>query len=218
MPQPIWTPVSCFIYFPLQPIFCEGITTINIRIPIMFACCLCVAGCVEVQRHFPVVRDVSLPVATSKSYASVPHTDRVEETFERSSGPAPGKTRTRRVNRRSPRKSSVRASTGEVRGEQRDEPHTQAASEPGWWSSDLTIGGWKIRADTVVVILAIVGLLVMITLSVYKALIGTVVFFSSYLDLFLSLLPLIIMFLVSRVGEHETSESASSIKGSVPGY
>ena len=75
--------------------FYEGIATINIRISIMCACALSVAGCVEVQRHLPVVAGVSLPAATRKSYASAHHTGREKETFARTSGRTPGKTRTR---------------------------------------------------------------------------------------------------------------------------
>ena len=170
-----------------------------------------VAGCVDVQRHLPIVAGVSLPIATSKSYASAHHTDRDKEIVERTSGRTPGKTRARRVSHRSPRKSPVQTSTGEVRGGQKDASQTQTASEPSWWSSDLNIGGWKIQPNTLFLISVMVALLVVISLSVSEAFDGTVVFFSSKLDLFLSFLPLIIMFLIYRVGEYETSESAWSI-------
>jgi hypothetical protein len=163
------------------------------------------------QRHFPVVRRVSLPTAANRAdntHATTLHTYQDKDVFERSSGPAPGKTSTPRESHRSSRDSP--ASNRAVRGRQDDESSTQAASQAGWWASNVTIGTWTTCPDTIVLILVVVALLVLIALSVQKAADGTVVFFSSYFDLFLSHLPLIVMVLVSIASSASENENAGS--------
>ena len=74
----------------------------------------------------------------------------------------------------------------------------------------MTIGTWRTSPDTIVLILVVVALLVLIALSVQKTVDGTVVFFGSYFDLFLSHLPLIVMVLISMVSSASEDKNAGS--------
>jgi len=115
-----------------------------------------------------------------------------------------------RIDYRSRRMNSVIVSTDNARHIQGANPNIQVGLQSSWWTSDLTLGTWQTSPGTIVLILVIAVLLVLIVLSVQKAVDGTVVFFGSYFDLFLSHLPLIVMILVSIASSASEDKNAGS--------
>jgi hypothetical protein len=158
-----------------------------------------VMGCVEVQRLSPArgkTGNTTAPVHASQDRDSV----------QRPLNSVSARARLERIDYRSHRQNPDKASTDNAQRIQGHDPNIQVGSQSSWWASNVTIGTWRTSPDTIVLILVVVALLVLIALSVQKTVDGTVVFFGSYFDLFLSHLPLIVMILVSM------ASSASEIK------
>jgi hypothetical protein len=185
-------------------------SVMTIRITLSMLCWTFVTGCVEIQRLPGVGIAPSLPTA-AKTDTHVPvHSSLEGDSFNRPSGALSAPTRMERIDYRSRHASPDIASTDNAQRIQGDDPNTQVGSQSSWWTSEVTIGTWTTRPDTIVLILAVVALLVLIALSIQKAADGKVVFFSSYFDLFLSHLPLIVMVLISMASSASENENAGS--------
>ena len=182
----------------------------TIRLTLSILCWMFVTGCVEIQRLPGAGIVASLPTAAKPDNRVPVHSSLEGDSFNRSSGAMSARTRMESIDYRSRHPSPDIASTDNAQRIQGDDPNTQVGSQSSRWTSDVTIGTWRTSPDTIVFILAIITLLIIIALSVQKAADGTVVFFSSYFDLFLSHLPLIVMVLISMVSSASEDKNAGS--------
>ena len=180
-------------------------------------CWIFVTGCVEIQRLPGAGIAPSLPTAANTDTYAPVHSSLEGDSFNRSSDPVSARTKMEPIDYRSRHSNPDIASTDNAQRIRGDDPNTQVGSQSSWWTSDVTIGTWTTSPDTIVLILVIVALLIIIALSVQKAADGTVVFFSSYFDLFLSHLPLIVMVLISMVPSASEDKSAGSPSSVYPG-
>lgn len=62
-----------------------------------------------------------------------------------------------------------------------------------WWNSTINIGRWETKPITIAIIISFITLIIIVGIAVKKTNDGTVIFFSSYFDLFLSFLPFIVL-------------------------
>ena len=62
-----------------------------------------------------------------------------------------------------------------------------------WWNSTINIGRWETKPITIAIIISVIALIIIVGIAIKKTIDGTVIFFSSYFDLFLSFLPFIVL-------------------------
>ena len=183
----------------------------TIRITLSILCWTFVTGCVEIQCLSGARNSPLSPARGKTGDTNAPvHASPDRDSVKRSPNSVSARARLERIDYRSHRQNPDTASTDNARRMQGDDPNIQVGSQSSWWASDLTIGTWTTSPKTIVLVLVVVALLIIIALSMQKAADGTVVFFGSYFDLFLSHLPLIVMVLVSMASSASEDKNAGS--------
>ena len=75
-----------------------------------------------------------------------------------------------------------------------------------WWNSTINIGRWETKPITIAIIISVIVLIIIVGIAIKKTIDGTVIFFSSYFDLFLSFLPFIVLVISLIVIDSKSEE------------